>query len=161
MKLPGAGPTPEEHAALLDEIGPLPIRGMAWPMWTKVLAWLILIFIAAQLFRAATGPQAHHISHAVAACLIVGFLALVVVGRFMMFSETQITDDGIEQSWITRRKISWSEIHFAKFVPLLASKRLVCFTATGRPVVFQAGTRQLQIAFARISLVYRRRPPGR
>src|SRR3546814_17032550 len=78
----------------------------------------------------------------------------------MMVSETRITETGIEQSWFTRRKVAWDDIQFAKFIPLVASKRLVCFTATGHPVVFQAGPRELQIAFARIAVVYRRRPPG-
>ena len=160
MKLPGSGPTREEHAALLREIGPLPLRGAAWPTWTKVVALIALIMIAAQLFAMATGPAAQHVSHVVAALLIFGFLALVVAGRFMMVSETQISETGIEQSWLTRRKIAWEDIQFAKFIPLVASKRLVCFRATGRPVVFQAGTRPLQIAFAHIAVAYRRRPPG-
>src|SRR3546814_10578073 len=77
MRLPGTGPTREEHAALLREIGPVPIQGMAWPGWVKILAWVVLILIAAQLFRMATGPMAQHVSHVVAACLIIGFLALV------------------------------------------------------------------------------------
>lgn len=160
MRLPGTGPTAQEHTALMHELGALPIRGMAWPTWTKVVVLLVLILIAAQLFSMATGPASHHVSHAVAAILIAGFLALVVAARFMMISETQVTEAGIEQSWFSRRHVAWDDIQYAKFIPLLASKRLVCFTATGRPVIFQAGTRPLSIAFARIAIVYRRRPPG-
>src|SRR3546814_795944 len=122
MRLPGTGPTREEHAALLREIGPVPIQGMAWPGWVKILAWVVLILIAAQLFRMATGPMAQHVSHVVAACLIIGFLALVVVGRFMMVSETRITETGIEQSWFTRRKVAWddrSEEHTSELQSLM------------------------------------------
>lgn len=161
MRLPGNGPSAEEHTALIHELGALPIRGMAWPTWTKVVALLVLVLIAAQLFSMATGPASHHVSHTVAVILIIGFLALVVAARFMMMSETQVTEAGIEQSWFTRRHVEWADIHYVKFIPLLASKRLICFTATGRPVIFQAGTRNLSIAFARIAVVYRRRPPGK
>jgi len=54
--------------------------------------------------------------------------------------------------------LPWDELHFAKFVPLLGSKRLICFTARNRPVVFQAGNQELQIAFAKIALIYRKSP---
>jgi hypothetical protein len=150
-------PSEQERSALLESIGPLPVRGTAWPGWIKVLAWLIIIVIAIQLIRVASSPQSHDVNPVVAGSILVCFLALLVIARFMLISETQITQKGIEQSWITRREIKWEEIHFAKFVPLFTSKRLICFTAHGRPVVFQAGTRELQVAFARIALVYRRR----
>jgi hypothetical protein len=80
-----------------------------------------------------------------------------VLARFMLVSQTRITEDGIEQSWLSKRRVAWQDIQYAKFIPLVASKRLICFTSRGRPVVFQAGTRELQIAFARIALVYRRK----
>lgn len=92
----------------------------------------------------------------VAGSILLCFLGLIVLARYMLISETRITHRGIEQSWITRREVAWEDIQFAKFIPLVASKRLVCFTTRGRPVVFQAGTRDLQVAFARIALVYRR-----
>jgi hypothetical protein len=151
------GPDEREHEALLQQIGPLPLRGKAWPNGVKILAWVILLVIAIQLMRTATGPAGRSASPLVAASILVCFAGLVLVAASMATSETRITRSGIEQSWITRRTISWKEIQFAKFIPLLMSKRLICFTRTGRPVVFQAGTRELQIAFARIALVYRRR----
>ena len=40
---------------------------------------------------------------------------------------------------------------------MVASGLLVCFTGKGRPVVFQGGTQELQIAFAHIALAYHRR----
>src|SRR3546814_9693255 len=76
---------------------------------------------------------------------------------YMLISVTNINEAGIQQSWLGRREVAWEDIQFAKFIPLVASKRLICFTTRGRPVVFQAGTKELQVAFARISLVYRRR----
>src|SRR5690606_29265916 len=32
-------PSADEHASLLDDLGPLPIEGKAWPTWVKVLVW--------------------------------------------------------------------------------------------------------------------------
>lgn len=150
-------PTEEERSTLLEQIGPLPLRGMAWPVWIKVTAWVVLVLIAIQIIRTATSPMGRNIDPWVAGSILLCFLALTLVVRFMTTSETQITHKGIEQSWITRREVAWEDIQFAKFIPLLTSKRLICFTSRGRPVVFQAGTRELQIAFARIALVYKRR----
>lgn len=149
-------PSEEERSTLFEQIGPLPLRGPAWPFWIKVLAWVVLIIIGIQIGRTAAGPSGHQVNPLVAGSIVICFVALVVVARFMMTSETQISRKGISQSWITNREVAWEDIQFAKFIPLFASKRLVCFTSRGRPIVFQAGTRELQIAFARIALAYKR-----
>ncbi|MCC2595776.1 hypothetical protein LKR43_05430 [Pusillimonas sp. MFBS29] len=150
-------PSPEEHNQLLQEIGPLPIKGMAWPAWIKLMAWATLAFIGFQIIRIAAGPLGQNISPMVTGSIIVCYVGLLVLARYMQISVTSITETGIQQSWLGRREIAWEEIQFVKFIPLLASKKMICFPARGRPVVFQAGTKELQIAFARISLVYRRR----
>ena len=155
---PGAdGPGAEERAALLQEIGPLPLRGPAWPTAIKIMAWVVLLIVAMQITRVATGPHRHDVSPVAAAVVLICFLALLIVARFMLVSETRITQDGIEQSWIRQRRIAWDDILFVRFIPMLTSKRLICFSRSGRPVVFQAGTRELRAAFARIAQVYRRR----
>jgi hypothetical protein len=150
-------PSEEEHRQLLADLAPLPVRGMAWPPWIKVLAVGILIFIGVQIIVTASGPVGRNISPMVAGSILLCFVGLLVLARYMLISETSINESGIQQSWLSRREIAWEDLQFAKFVPLLASKRLICFTRRGRPVVFQAGTRDLQIAFARIAVVYRRR----
>lgn len=149
-------PSEEERSELLEAIGPLPLRGVAWPKWIKILAWVILVLIGLLIMQTAAGPVGKTVSPLVAGSILLCFVALLVLARYMLVSETRITHKGIEQTWITRREIAWEDIQFAKFIPLVASKRLVCFTGKGRPVVFQAGTRELQVAFARIALVYRR-----
>ncbi|HEY9573462.1 MAG TPA: hypothetical protein VIR76_10115 [Pusillimonas sp.] len=150
-------PSQEEHAQLLSELGPLPLRGMAWPKWIKVLACVVLLFIGVLIARTAASPVGQNISPLVAGSIMVCFAGLVVLARYMLISVTNINEAGIQQSWLGRREVAWEDIQFAKFIPLVASKRLICFTTRGRPVVFQAGTKELQVAFARISLVYRRR----
>lgn len=150
-------PTEEERSELFETIGPLPLQGVAWPKWLKMLAVIILALIGVLIMYTATGPVGKTVSPGVAGSIMLCFIGLIVLARYMLVSQTRITHRGIEQSWISRREVAWEDIQFAKFIPLLASKRLVCFTARGRPVVFQAGTRELQIAFAHIALVYRRR----
>ena len=147
-------PSPEEHQQLIQELGPLPIRGVAWPVWVKVLAIVVLVLVGLQIISTATGPVGREISPWVAGSIMLCYAGLVIMARYMLVSETIVSEDGIRQTWLSRREIAWADLHFAKFIPLPASKRLICFPSRGRPVVFQAGTRELQIAFARIVLVY-------
>ncbi len=154
---PFARPTPEEHAELLAQIGTLPLRGRAWPRWIGVLAWLIMLLIAGRLIATASSPAGQQVGPMVAGAVLVCFAALLVMTWGIWNSVTEISEYGLRQSWITRREVSWDQIQSTKFIPLVASKKLVCFVQRGRPVTFQAGTPELQAAFARISLVYRRR----
>lgn len=155
--IPSFRPSPEEHAALLAELGTLPLRGRAWPRWIGVLAWAILLVITFKLIATAASPAGQHISSAIAASVLVCYVALIVVAWHMWTSQTEINPQGIHQTWIKRREAKWNDIQSTRFIPLLSSKKLLCFMQKGRPVVFQAGTPELQAAFARISLVYKRR----
>ena len=150
-------PTLDEREALLREIGPLPLSGQAWPDWVRILAWIILAIIGVQILLSAIRLPPDHVSNVLAIIVILCFLGLLLVSWHMQKSITTIDETGLRQTWITRREVAWQDIHFAKFIPLLFSKRLVVFTQRGRPVVFQGGTRELQIAFAKISLLYRRK----
>lgn len=152
-----AAPTPEEHAALLQAIGPLPLSGQAWPDWVRILAWIVLAVIGVQIVTTAIGLPPGQVNPVLAGTIILCFLGLALVSWHMQISVTRIDESGLRQTWITRREVAWQDIQFAKFVPLLFSKRLVVFTRHGRPIVFQGGTRDLQVAFAKISLLYRRK----
>ncbi|NYT37538.1 hypothetical protein ERD78_10915 [Allopusillimonas soli] len=150
-------PSPEEHAQLLRELGPLPVQGMAWPTWIKVATVAMVLAIAGWIVRLASSPELAQIGTPALASFGVCVLGLGVLAWLMVKSQTRITDAGIEQSWLGTRHIAWEEIQYAKFVPLPGAKRLICFTRRNRPVVFQGGTRALHIAFARIAVTYRRR----
>jgi hypothetical protein len=150
-------PDPAEQAKLLSDIGPLPLQGKAWPNWIKALAVVVLVLIGIKIGQVAATPLGQNLSPMVSGSIVLCYVGLIVLARFMLVSQTRITEDGIEQSWLSKRRVAWQDIQYAKFIPLVASKRLICFTSRGRPVVFQAGTRELQIAFARIALVYRRK----
>lgn len=150
-------PSAEEHAALLAELGPLPIQGPAWPSWVKIMVWVVVAVIGVQLVRVAMGFEGEPVNPFMAGSIVICFCGLLLIARVMAISTTRITEEGIEQTWITKRAIGWHDIQFAKFVPMLASKRLICFTGRSRPVIFQSGTPELHTAFAKIAVVYRRR----
>lgn len=150
-------PSPEEHDELMQQLGTLPLRGRAWPRWIAAIAWLIMALIAVRLIIVLQLNNEYNLPFLVIASLLVCFAALLWMSVHMWTSITEISQWGIRQSWITKREVSWEDIHTSKFIPLFASKKLVCFVQKGRPVTFQAGTPELQAAFARISLVYRKR----
>jgi len=150
-------PSAEEHAALLTDLGALPIEGKAWPTWVKILVWVVVTAIGVQFVRVAMGFEGEPVNPYMAGSIVICFGGLLLVARVMAISTTRITKQGIEQTWITKRTIGWDDIQFAKFVPMIASKRLICFTGRTRPVIFQSGTPELHKAFAKIALVYRRR----
>ncbi|TEA78353.1 hypothetical protein [Allopusillimonas ginsengisoli] len=150
-------PDAAEQAQLFQDIGPLPLQGKAWPTWIKILAVVVLVLIGLKIGQVAASPVGRNLSPMVSGSIVLCFAGLIVLARYMLVSQTRITEQGIEQSWLGKREVAWQDLQYAKFVPLVASKRLICFPRRGRPVIFQAGTRELQIAFARIALVYRRR----
>lgn len=154
-----AGAAGHDRETLLQSLEPLPLTGTAWPRWTKALAWLLVTIIGVQLVRTASGPAGAEATAAGAASIVVAFVGLLIMARYIQVSRVIITREGIEQTWFTRRTIRWDDIHYAKFVPLPASRRLICFTRRNRPVIFQAGTPELSAAFARIAIAYRRRGP--
>ena len=157
MSSPFAAPSAQEHAALLAELAPLPVSGQAWPAWVKALAWLIVAALTVQIARTLNRYAPGEIAQSpIGWTVLFCFVGLAVVAFAMQRSVTTIDEKGLTQTWIMRREVAWQDIQFAKFVPLLFSKRLVVFTRRGRPIIFQGGTQALHIAFARISLVYRR-----
>ena len=141
----------------MAQLAPLPVRGRAWPRWIAALAWLFMAVIAIRLVIVLQLSPDRALPAPVLLALGVCFIALLWMSAHMWTSVTEISDHGIRQSWVSRREVAWTDIQSTKFIPLFASKKLVCFVQKGRPVTFQAGTPELQAAFARISLVYRKR----
>ncbi|MEQ4618178.1 MAG: hypothetical protein ABN482_09050 [Corticimicrobacter sp.] len=152
---PGISPQdlPPTIASLLAQ-GPL--RGPAWPGTAKAIAWIVLLLTALQIGRTAASLPFEQISGTMAGIVGFCFIGLAVIVRAMQTSTVRIDSQGLHQSWITHRSVTWQDIQYAKFVPMLFSKRLIVFRRGGRPLVFQSGTRELQTAFAHIALAYRR-----
>lgn len=161
MTDPFSSPTPQEQEALLAEIGPLPLSGQAWPDWVRILAWIVLAVLGMQAISAAIRMPQDQFNLLMAGVAIVAFLALAVLSWHMQMSITTIDETGLHQSAIRQRRVAWQDIRFARFVPLMFTQRLVVIPRRGRPVVFQGGTRELQVAFAKISMLYRSRPDQR
>jgi hypothetical protein len=156
MNLPKPIPSQNDHADLLEALGPLPLSGQAWSDGVRILNWVVLAAVGMRIISTVICMPPSAINTVLAVTVIVGFLGVALIAWYMQVSITTIDDAGVCQTWITRRKVAWQDIQIAKFVPLLFSKRLVVFTRRGRPVVFQGGTRDLHLAFAKISLRYRR-----
>lgn len=142
---------------LFDALGPLPLRGRSWPRPVAILAWVLVLLLAWWLgirageLHAEVEPQLRTpLTISVVACLA----GLCVIAYYMWVGHTTITHEGIEQDWIFKRRIHWADIRMVKFVPLLFSKRLICFPHRGRPIIFHGGQRDLEVAFAHISLAY-------
>lgn len=143
----------EQQQTLFDTIE-LPLRGRSWPKGIALVAWIIIILIGARLIYIATNYE--QVPTPIVASVVLAYTGMVVVTFFMWVGHTTITKQGIKQDWILKRELAWEDLKFAKFVPLFYSKRLICFTKRGRPIVFQGASQDLQVAFAHISLAYQR-----
>jgi hypothetical protein len=159
MNRPVEPPSYIPLAALLQEIGPLPLSGQAWPDWVKILAWVLLAALGWEIVTTIIRLYNGNLNQLVLGGVLVCFLALGVVAWFMQTSITTIDGQGLRQTWLTRREIAWDDIGSARFVPLIFSKRLMIISRAGRPVVFQAGTRELERAFMHIAATYQGKPP--
>ncbi|CAB3683962.1 hypothetical protein CEY09_11720 [Achromobacter marplatensis] len=156
MTSPDTAPAEQDRAALLREIGPLPLSGQAWPDWVRILAWVILAVLGVQVVTTAIRAPAQPFDTVLAVVVVLCFVGLLFVSWHMQTSITTIDDRGLRQTWFTRREVAWEDVRYARFVPMLFSKRLVVFTHRGRPVILQGGTRELRSAFVKIAQVYRR-----
>lgn len=146
-----------QYQEVIERLPTLPIHGRSWPKGVAAAAWLVIVLIGIRFVQVASGFQGSMVNPYVAACMLLLFVALLVIAYYMWSGKTTIDTQGIRQSWIMRREITWDEINTAKFIPLLGSKRLICFPRRGRPIVFQGASSELQQAFAHISLVYQKR----
>lgn len=143
-----------EQQRLLQSLH-LPLRGRSWPKNIAILAWVVIGLLGLRLGFIAT-QYGSQVATGIIACVVFAYFGMIVVAYFMMVGHTTINEKGIQQEWILKRELAWEELKFAKFVPLFFSKRLICFTKRGRPIVFQGASQELQIAFAQIALAHRR-----
>ena len=155
VSAPAGTPAPEDHAALLRAIGPLPLSGQAWPDWVRILTWIILAVLGVQVVTTAIRARRRNLRSPAHRGRRLCFLGLLLVSWNMQVSITTIDERGLRQTWFTRREVAWEDVRYARFVPMLFSKRLVVFTHRGRPMIFQGGTRELRAAFVKIAELYR------
>jgi hypothetical protein len=74
----------------------------------------------------------------------------------LLRSTTTLSANGIEQSWMFKKPITWDEIRSVRVVRMPAAVRLIIRTQTGRFVIFHAGTSALAEAFAVVANRYSR-----
>lgn len=144
-----------ERAALLDELD-LPVSGPAYRPVVKFAAWVVLGVLTLQILRVALRIPAQSLDQALTFTVVFCYIGLAVLTVAMQRSIVTIDRRGLRQTWILRRDVAWEDIHFVKFIPYPLGKRLMIFQR-GRFISMQAGCRELEIAFARIALVYRRK----
>ncbi|KAG1230896.1 hypothetical protein G6F68_019249 [Rhizopus microsporus] len=121
MTLPDTAPAEQDRAALLREIGPLPLSGQAWPAWVRILAWVILAVLGVQVVTTAIRAPAQPFDTVLAVVVVLCFVGLLFVSWHMQTSITTIDDRGLRQTWFTRREVAWEDVRYARFVPMLAA----------------------------------------
>ncbi|CAM3377776.1 PH domain-containing protein [Bordetella sputigena] len=159
MNRPAEPPSYIPLAALLQEIGPLPLNGQAWPDWVKILAWILLAALGWEIVTTIIRLYSGALSPLLLGGVLVCFLALAVVAWSMQTSITTIDSQGLRQTWLTKREIAWEDIGSARFVPMIFSKRLMVISRSGRTMTFQGGTRELERAFMHIAATYQGKAP--
>src|SRR5699024_11305613 len=98
---------------LFDALGPLPVKGRAWPRTVALLAWVLVLMLAWWL-----GVRANELHAEVEALLrtpltisvIACLLGLGVIAYYMWVGHTTISEHGIEQDSIFKRHLHWAEI---------------------------------------------------
>jgi len=153
-----AAPSPEviaQRAALLQELD-LPVSGPAYRRWVKLAAWVVVGLLTLQIISVATRLPGEALNQTLTLTVVFCYIGMAVIAVAMQRSVTTIDAAGLRQSWIMRREIAWDDVHFVKFIPYPLGKRLMIFNRGGRFITLQAGSQPVEIAFARIALVYKR-----
>lgn len=145
-----------ERATLLDELD-LPISGPAYRPVVKLAAWIVLALLTLQIISVAVRVPAESLNQTMTLTVVFCYVGLAILAVAMQVSVVTIDRRGLRQTWILRREVPWGDIHFVKFIPYPLGKRLMIFYRGGRFMSMQAGCREVEVAFARIALVYRRR----
>ncbi|GAA5236820.1 hypothetical protein FOZ76_12535 [Verticiella sediminum] len=144
-----------ERAALLQELDP-PVVGPAYRRVVKIAAWVVLAIITLQILAAAMSASQESLGTAFGFTVVFCYVGLALLAIAMQRSVVTIDEHGLRQTWIMRREVAWEDVQYVKFIPFPLGKRLMIFHR-GRFTTLQAGSQAVEIAFARIALVYRRR----
>lgn len=130
------------------------VEGVAFPLGVRLLATLM---VAALVYWGVQGAdevlQSGWTGSGV--LLLAAALALVLwcLG-WMWVSRTAATREGIEQSWLWRKRVRWCDIAQARIVGVpglewLVAPRLVVRPRSGGVMVFHSADREVLAAFAR------------
>ncbi len=151
----GARVSAAEHEALLRELD-LPVSGPAYRRSVKIAAWAVLALLTVQIVSAALRLPAENLTSVFASTLAFCYIGLAIIAAAMQRSVVTIDEQGLRQTWVMRRDVPWTDVQYVKFIPYPLGKRLMIFHR-GRFTTMQAGCQEVEVAFARIALVYRRR----
>src|SRR6476660_9761399 len=135
-----------------------PVTGPAYNNGFKLLATLITLMLL--LYGASVAWRFPMLSFGlgVKALLAASVLMLGVSYYWFLRAVTTIDAQGIRQSWVYDKQVSWSEVRGAKMIGIpylswLFPPRMVVRTGNAF-MTFNGGTREILTEFARISLAY-------
>jgi hypothetical protein len=132
-----------------------PVAGSAYHPIFKGMATVLmiaLVFYAWRFFESAGTQISRDMK------LVFAATGLMVLFSYyaLLKSTTTVNGNGIEQSWMFKKPISWDEVRSVRVVKMPAAVRLIVRTQTGKFVMFHAGTRGLAEAFAAVAQRYSR-----
>ena len=132
-----------------------PVTGAAYHPIFKGMATVLmiaLVFYAWRFFDSAGTQISRDMK------LVFAATGLMVLFSYyaLLKSTTSVGANGIAQSWMFKKPISWDEIRSVRIVKMPAAMRLIVRTQTGRFVIFHAGTSALAEAFAVVANRYSR-----
>ncbi len=138
------------------------ITGPAYSPWFKMLATLVTVALAGYGISFALRYSLMDYGWGVRLLFGAAMLLLIISYNGFLRSVVTIDAEGIRQTWLWNRQVSWSDIRSAKLIgiPLagwLSPPRLVVRTGNSF-TTFNGGTTELLAEFARISLAYQLKP---
>ena len=134
------------------------LSGPAYSPWFKFLATLFTIVLAGYGISVALRFPLLDYGLGVQ-ILLFGALILLLLSYYgFLHSTTSIDEQGITQTWLVNRHVSWRDVRSAKMIGIpragwLFPPRLVVRTGNAFST-FNGGTQELLTEFAKISLTY-------
>jgi hypothetical protein len=135
-----------------------PLTGPAYSPWFKLLATVVCAGLA--LYGVSVAWRFPLFQYGVGIQLLLLSAAVMLVLSYYWFMRSTVTidDQGITQTWIYNRHVSWQDIRSAKLigVPYASAvfpPRLVVRT-NNTFSTFNGGNRQVLTEFAKIALAY-------
>jgi len=147
--------TTHNTPAVPDIFKQSPVMGAAYHPIFKGMATVLMIallFYAWRFFESAGTQISRDMK------LVFAATGMMVLFSYyaLLKSTTTVSANGIEQSWMFKKPITWDEIRSTRVVRMPAAVRQIVRTQTGKFVIFHAGTSELASAFAAVANRYSR-----
>lgn len=132
-----------------------PVKGAAYHPVFKGMASVLMMALVFYAWRFMETGAAQIGSEFKTVFALAGLMVLLSYYALLR-SVTTVDGQGIRQSWMFNKTVTWDELAGARVIRLPAAMRLLVRTQTGRFVIFHAGTTALADAFIAIARRYSR-----